>query len=101
MTPIEAFKRALFYISGVCSSITLNKPGAVVQRLSADAREALSKLKSSDLDGGPQSERIDELKYYVGSDDYYRNKEFEKDRLEFDKKILSHGLRSGPTKYER
>jgi hypothetical protein len=88
MNPIEAFKRALFYVSGLCSSRTLNKPGAVVQRLSPEAREALSQLKSSDIDGGPQAERIDELKYYVGSDEYYRNKEFEKDRLEFDKKIL-------------
>lgn len=86
MTPKEAFYRAMFYISGVCSSITLNKPGAVVQRLSAEARQALSKLKSSDIDGS--NERIDDLKYYVGSDEYYRNKEFEKDKLEFDKKIL-------------
>jgi len=88
MTPIEAFKRAMFYISAVCSSITLNKPGAVVQRLSPEAREALPKLKSSDIDGSPTSERLDDLKYYVGSDEYYRNKEFEKDKLEFDKKIL-------------
>jgi hypothetical protein len=87
MTPMEAFKRALFYVSGICSSRTLNKPGAVVQRLSPEARQALSELKSSDIDGGPAAERVDELKYYIGSDEYYRNKEFEKDRLEFDKKL--------------
>jgi hypothetical protein len=87
MTPMEAFKRALFYVSGLCSSRTLNKPGAVVQRLSPEARQALTELKSSDIDGGPTAERVDELKYYVGSDEYYRNKEFEKDRLEFDKKL--------------
>jgi hypothetical protein len=88
MNPIDAFKKALFYVSGICSSITLNKPGAVVQRLSPEARKALTQLKSSDIDGGPKAERIDELKYYVGSDEYYRNKEFEKDKIEFDKKIL-------------
>jgi len=88
MNPIEAFKRALFYVSGVCSSRTLNKPGAVIERLSPEARAALKGLKSSDIDGGPTAERVDELKYYVGSDEYYRNKEFEKDRLDFDKKIL-------------
>ena len=88
MTPIEAFKRALFYVSGLCSQRTLNKPGAVVSRLSPEAREALSQLKSSDIDGGPTTDRLDDLKYYVGSDEYYRNKEFEKDKLEFDKKIL-------------
>lgn len=87
MNPLDAFKRALFYVSGICSSRTLNVPGAVVQRLSPEAREALSKLKSSDIDGGPKAERLDDLKYYVGSDEYYRNKEFEKDRLEFDKKL--------------
>lgn len=84
MTPMEAFKRALFYVSGLCSSRTLNKPGAVVQRLSPEAREALQNLKSSDIDGGPTAERPE---YLVGSDEYYRNKEFEKDRLEFDKKL--------------
>jgi len=88
MTPIEAFKRALFYVSGLCSSRTLNVPGAVVQRLSPEARDALKELKSSDIDGSPQSERLDDLKYYVGSDEYYRNKEFEQDKLNFDKKIL-------------
>lgn len=100
MTPIEAFKRAFFYVSGLCSQRTLNVPGAVVQRLSSEAREALSKLKSSDIDGSSESERIDELKYYVGSDEYYQNKEFEKDRLEFDKKILNNGIGSGPKKYD-
>ena len=88
MGPMEAFRRAMFFISGVCSQRTLNQPGAVVSRLSPKEREALSQLKSSDIDGGPKAERIDELKYYIGSDEYYRNKEFEKDRLEFDKKIL-------------
>lgn len=87
MNPIDAFKRAMFYVSGLCSSRTLNKPGAVVERLPPEAREALKGLKSSDIDGGPKAERLDDLKYYVGSDEYYRNKEYQKDRLEFDKKI--------------
>jgi hypothetical protein len=87
-TPLEALKRALFFVSGLCSQRTLNKPGAVIERLSPEARAALTKLKSSDIDGGDKAERIDELRYYVGSDEYYRNKEFEKDKLEFDKKII-------------
>jgi len=85
MNALAAFKRALFYISSVCSSRTLNKPGAIIERLSDNDRLELRKLKSSDIDGSV--ERIDDLKYFVGSDEYYRNKEFEKDCLEFDKKI--------------
>ena len=88
MTPMEALKRAMFYISGVCSSSTLNVPGAVVQRLSAKEREALSQLKSSEIDGGDKAERIDELRYYIGSNEYYENKELEKEKLAFDKKII-------------
>lgn len=89
MTPMEAFKRAMFFISGICSQRTLNVPGAVVNRLSTKEREALGHLKSSDIDGSPGAERIDgDLKYWVGSEEYYRNKEFEKDKLEFDKKLL-------------
>jgi hypothetical protein len=86
MNPIDAFKRAMFYVSGLCSQRTLNVPGAVVQRLNPETREALSQLKSSDIDGSV--ERLDDLKYFVGSDEYYKNKELEKDKLEFDKKIL-------------
>lgn len=93
MNPIEAFKRALFYVSGLCSSRTLNKPGAVIERLSPDARDALKDLKSSDIDGS--NYRLDDsgydgmnIRYYVGTDEYYRNKEFEKEKLEFDKKII-------------
>jgi hypothetical protein len=85
MKAIEAFKRAMFYISGLCSQRTLNQPGAVIERLPTNTREALQNLRSSDIDGSV--ERIDDLKYYVGSDQYYQNKEFQKDRLEFDKKI--------------
>lgn len=77
----------MFYVSGLCSSRTLNKPGAVIERLSPEARDALKELKSSDIDGGPKAERLDDLKYYVGSDEYYRKKEYQKDMLEFDKKL--------------
>ena len=85
MTPIDAFKKAMFYISGVCSSLTLNKPGAVIERLSTESRDALKELKSSDI--GPE-QRIDDLKYYAASEKYYRDKEWTQDRLDFDKKIL-------------
>lgn len=86
MNPLDAFRRAMFFISGVCSSITLNKPGAVIERLSPEARQALQQLKSSDIDGSESSERIDDLAYY-GSEEYYQNKKFEKDKLEFDKRM--------------
>ena len=89
MTPMQALKRAMFFISGLCSQKTLNVPGAVINRLSAKEREALSQLKSDDIDGSSDSERLDnDIKYWIGSDQYYQNKEFEKDKLKFDKKIL-------------
>jgi hypothetical protein len=86
MSPLEAFKRAMFFISSVCSSKTLNQPGAVINRLSEKERAALKNLKSTDVDGFT-TERIDDIQYY-GTDEYYQNKEFVKDKLEFDKKIL-------------
>lgn len=85
MNPIDAFKRAMFYISGLCSQQMLNKPGAVIERLSDDTRSELKKLKSSDIDGS--AERLDDLKYYVGSNEYYQNKKLEAEKMEFDKKL--------------
>lgn len=87
-TPLDALRRAMFFVSGLCSQRTLNKPGAVIERLSPEAREALSKLKSSDIDGSAGSERIDDLKYLATSNEYYENKELEAEKLKFDKKIL-------------
>jgi hypothetical protein len=85
MTPLAAFKQAIFYISGLCSQRTLNKPGAVIQRLSDEARQALPALKSDEI--GPDA-KLDELQYFVGSDQYYQRKETSKLLTEFDKKIL-------------
>jgi hypothetical protein len=87
ISPIDALRRALFHISSLSSRMFDKKPGAVIERMSERERTALQKLKSSDIDGGPTAERIDDLKY-IGSNEYYENKEFEKDKLEFDKKIL-------------
>jgi hypothetical protein len=85
INPIEALKRALFYISGLCSQQTLNKPGAVIQRLSPETREALQGLKSSDI----SSDACDlHVNYYVDTRELAREKEYQRDRLEFDKKIL-------------
>lgn len=84
MNPLDAFRRAIFYVSGLCSQRTLNKPGAVIERLSANERQALTQLKSDDINGDT---RIDDLKYYVGSDEYYQQLEFKKERLEFDKRL--------------
>lgn len=84
MSPLQAFKQALFYVSGLCSSRTLNKPGAVIERLSEETRQSLQQLKSEDI--GPEV-RVNELKYFVGTDEYYQQQEFKQDRLAFDKKI--------------
>lgn len=84
MKPLDAFKRAIFYVSGVCSSRTLNKPGAVIERLSVSDRQALAELKSNDINGDT---RIDDLKYYVGSEEYYQKEQIKKELLEFDKKL--------------
>lgn len=97
MTPMEAFKRAMFFISGLCSQRMLNVPGAIINRLSTKEREALSQLKSSDIDGSPNTERVE---YLVGSDQFYQNKEFEKDKLDFDKKILQNELGPRFRKYD-
>lgn len=84
MKPLDAFKQALFYVSGLCSSNTMNKPGAVIERLSADVRKFLQELKSDDI-GNKQ--RIEDLKYHIGSDEWYQQQEFKKERLKFDKKL--------------
>ena len=84
MNALQAFKQALFYVSGLCSSRTMNEPGAVIERLSQDSRQALQELKSDDI--GPEV-RLDDLKYFVGSDEYYQQQEFKQDRLNFDKKL--------------
>lgn len=86
MTPMDAFKRAMFFISGLCSQRMLNVPGGVVSRLSDKEREALSQLKSSDIDGSLSCERIDCS--WVAPEEYYQNKKIEKEKLEFDKKLL-------------
>lgn len=88
MNALEAFKRALFKVSSLSSHLFANRPGAVIERMSDKEREALKDLKSSDIGCDPTSERIDGLKYLVETDEHYRNKEFEKDKLDFDKKIL-------------
>jgi hypothetical protein len=90
--PLEALERAMFYISGVCSTKTLNVPGAVINRLSAEVREALSKLKSSDIDG--DTTPVYDIRYWIDPHQYedtYRKPDQVKDRLDFDKKILKNG----------
>jgi hypothetical protein len=83
MKPIDALKRAIEYLI-VSSRRFENRPGAVIEKMAPETREALKGLKSSDIDGGPQAERID----VYGDDAHYRNKEFEKDKISFDKKFL-------------
>lgn len=84
MNALQALKNALFYVSGLYSSRTINKPGAVIERLGQNSRQALQELKSDDI--GPEV-RLDDLKYFVGSDEYYQQQEYKQDRLDFDKKL--------------
>jgi hypothetical protein len=86
ISPIEAFKRAMFRISFLSSRLFEKKPGAVIARMSEEEREALKGLKSSEIDGS--KERITDLTYYSDFDGHYEKKKFEKEMLEFDKKIL-------------
>lgn len=85
ISPWEALQRAMFYISGLCSQQTLNKPGAVIQRLSSETRQALQGLKSDDI--GPDKQDL-QLKYYIDTRGLLQEEEYKKDRLDFDKKIL-------------
>ena len=89
MKPLEALERAMFFVSGLCSQRTLNVPGAVVERLSKEARDALCELKSSDVDG--KTSPIEHIRYWIDPHQYepmYRKPEYVQDRLDFDKKIL-------------
>lgn len=91
MTPLEALARAMFFVSGVCSQKTVNKPGAVVERLSKEARAALCDLKSSDVDG--KTTLVEHICYWVAPHQYedtYRKPEYIQDRLDFDRKILKN-----------
>ena len=95
MKPIDAFKQALFYVSSICSQRTKNQPGAVIERLSSDVRKALEELKPSDIN------EVEHIEYHIDTNLYQPlNKKFEKDFLEFDKKILKDGLGSRPKKYD-
>jgi hypothetical protein len=86
MNPIIAFKQAMFFVSGLYSSKTMNKPGAVIERLSSNARQALTQLKSDDI--GNDSP-IEDLKYYIMSEEYEQKQKISKELLEFDRKIAS------------
>lgn len=83
MNPLKAFMQALFYVSGLYTNKLNPKPGAVIEKLSAEARDSLKDLKSSDIDS---SKFYDDIKYFCGND-YYQEQEFKKERLDFDKKM--------------
>lgn len=95
MKPIEALKAVISYVSGLSSQKILNVPGAAINKLSPTARQALQELKSSDIDGS--QERHEDIKYYTN--EFYEKKEWEKDRLEFDKKILKNHPTADHKKY--
>jgi hypothetical protein len=85
ISPWEALQRAMHYITGLCSQQTLNQPGAVIQRLSPETRQALQGLKSDDIGSDKQDLQ---LKYYINTREQLQEEEYRKDRLNFDKKIL-------------
>lgn len=84
MTPYEALQRAMFYVSGLCSQRTLNKPGAVIERLTPETRDALKDLKSDEI--GPDAMGL-HTNYYVDTRELAKEKEYVQDRLDFDKKF--------------
>jgi len=79
---VEALSAAMFYISGLYSNKILNKPGAVIQKLSSSVRDALSNLKSSDI--GPDKIMDSDI---FGTEEYYSNKKITDLKLNFDKKL--------------
>jgi len=85
MTPIDAFKRAVFWVSSLSSRIYADKPGAVIERMSEKERDALKDLKSSDVEGQLMN---DWDKYTLGGRQYDLEKHFEEAKLDFDKKVL-------------
>ena len=84
MRPLEALENAMFYVCGSIHPDKLNKPGAVIERMSAEARQALQQLKSDDI----VMVRQDRL---IGDEKYYDRKHFEetfcKEMMSFDLKM--------------
>ena len=86
MNALEAFEKAVYWVSSISSRIFDKKPGAVIERMSEADRLELRKLKSDDIN---PDVRLDEYqKFICGDNEYWQNKGFVKERLEFDKKIL-------------
>jgi hypothetical protein len=100
MSPREAFQRAMFWVSCLSSRRFDKKPGAVIEQMHESDRAELRKLTIEDVNPDPNL-RPDLLKELCpGDDQYYQSKEFEKDLLEFDKKILKNGTGSRFKKYD-
>lgn len=99
MSPREAFQRAMFWVSCLSSRRFDKKPGAVIESMHETDRVELRKLTIEDVNPDPNL-RQDILEQLCPGDDlYYQNKQFEKDRLEFDKKIAKDI--PSKTKYEK
>ena len=89
MNPLAVLKRALWKITLDGGRRFENKPGAVIESINEQDREVLKTLKSSDIDGSPSNEKIgeQELGIFSGFAGFYQNKEFDKDKEEFNKKL--------------
>lgn len=81
MKPLEAFGSAVSYVLLSANNVP-NVPGAVIEKLSTETRQALSELKSDDI-----SSNVIPDCFIFGDNEYYRKKEFVKELMAFDSKM--------------
>lgn len=82
MNPVEALLETILASFLRRRSPHLQKPGAMIDRQPDHIRRVLQELKSSDIDDSKVRKDFIE-----GSEEYYQRKEFEKIKLDFDKKL--------------
>ena len=109
MTPIESFKflfnRAYFWINRQnpwkLREGTAGKPGELVEKMSAEEREALKGLTSDQISEGKVSKGEVQL---AADSTFYSNKEYydritKEAKLKFDKQIVKEDPRANRKKY--
>jgi hypothetical protein len=87
MNPLAIFMRLLWKVSIDSGKRFENRPGAVIERLNDADREELKNLKSSDIDGSPSNDKIENIGLFNCFESHYQKQEFEKDKAEFNKKL--------------
>ncbi len=90
MKAIDVFRKLIesVYLQGMFKWRSLNEPGALVKKLSAEEREILNQLSAKDIS---HENVIPEAKIFA-EDDYQARHKFEleasQEKLKFDKHIL-------------